>query len=107
MSLESLKVVLFNIVFDLIEILIKLLKCNFFGAKVSRSSQNLRIILIWWAYLNVCLCFGCIDILNSKQSAKRYERIFQEILRRSGYFTTAKRSFLAALFRIAKNKSNL
>ena len=45
MSLESLKVVLFNIVFDLIEILIKLLKCNVFGAKESRSSLNLRIIL--------------------------------------------------------------
>ena len=35
---------------------------------------------LWWPG------FSAKQALNSKQSAKGYERIIQEILRRSGYF---------------------
>ena len=47
---------------------------------------------LWQAYCSICLCFllhrhlPAKPALNSKQSAKGYERIIQEILRRSGYF---------------------
>ena len=45
---------------------------------------------LWPTYLNICLCFGCIDIFQPNRPwiqnspPKGYERIFQEILRRLG-----------------------
>ena len=48
---------------------------------------------LWQAYCSICLCFllhrhlPAKPALNSKQSAKGYERIIQEILRRCGYLS--------------------
>ena len=63
--------------------------------KVARSSLNLRIILsyplglIWiFVYVLAAQTSAGQASPNSKQSAKGYERIIREILRRSGYFNS-------------------
>ena len=64
--------------------------------KFARSSLNLLIflfyplvglfeyLLIFWLHRHLM----AKQVLNSKQSAKEYERMNREILRRSGYFST-------------------
>ena len=67
---------------------------DFYTTKVQifLKSSNHSFVPFWLAYFSICLCFlfhrhlPAKPALNSKQSAKGYERIIQEILRRSGYF---------------------
>ena len=59
--------------------------------KVARSSLNLRIILSYplvGLFEYMFMFWPSSQDLNSKTSAKGYERVILEILRRSGYFRT-------------------